>query len=86
MFGKNLLLKQFFGILVLVSWYSVFEVRNSTSSRIDVLESAKDSFINLDQDLLKVVKISGQVESTVQDKITQKWIQIFWLYFLPLKI
>ena len=46
----------------------------------------KDSFINLDQDLLKVVKISGQVESTVQDKITQKWIQIFWLYFLPLKI
>ena len=47
---------------------------------------SKDSFINLDQDLLKVVKISGQVESTVQDKITQKWIQIFWLYFLPLKI
>ena len=25
----------------------------------------KDSFINLDQDLLKVVKISGQVKSTV---------------------
>ena len=34
----------------------------------------KDSFINLDQDLLKVVKIFGQVESTVQVKITQKWI------------
>ena len=47
---------------------------------------SKDSFINLDQDLLKVVKISGQVESTVQDKITQKWIQIFWFYFLSLKI
>ena len=38
------------------------------------LARTKDSFINLDQDLLKVVKISGQVESTVHDKITQKWI------------
>ena len=46
----------------------------------------KDSFINLDQDLLKVVKNSGQVESTVQVKITQKWIWIFWFYFLSLKI
>ena len=36
------------------------------------VRQGKDSFINLDQDLLKVVKISGQVESTVQDKITQK--------------
>ena len=35
---------------------------------------AKDSFINLDQDLIKVVKNFGQVESTVQVKITQKWI------------
>ena len=34
----------------------------------------KDSFINLDQNLWKVIKISGQVESTVQVKITQKWI------------
>ena len=34
------------------------------------LSLAKDSFINLDQDLLKVVKIFGQVESTVQVKIT----------------
>ena len=50
-----------------------------------LLGKTKDSFINLDQDLLKVVKKSGQVESTVQDKITQKWIQILWLYFLPLK-
>ena len=50
------------------------------------LNNAKDSFINLDQDLLKVAKISGQVESTVQVKITQKWIKIFWLYFLSLKI
>ena len=50
------------------------------------LPRIKDSFINLDQDISKAVKISGQVESTVQDKITQKWIQIFWLYFLPLKI
>ena len=38
------------------------------------LSLGKDSFINLDQDLLKVVKISGQVESNVHDKITQKWI------------
>ena len=57
-----------------------------TNEAFQVRSSVKDSFINLDQDLLKVVKISGQVESTVQDKITQKWIQIFWLYFLPLKI
>ena len=34
----------------------------------------KDSFINLDKDLLKVVKFFGQVEFTVQDEITQKWI------------
>ena len=29
------------------------------------LHTAKDSFIYLDQDILKVVKIFGQVESTV---------------------
>ena len=32
------------------------------------------------QDLLKVVKNFGQVESTIQVRIAQKWIQIFWLY------
>ena len=34
--------------------------------------TVKDSLINLDQNLLKVVKIFGQVESTVQVKITEK--------------
>ena len=32
---------------------------------MQAMRKSKDSFINLDQDLLKVVKIFGQVESTV---------------------
>ena len=42
--------------------------------KLCTIACAKDSFINLDQDLIKVVKNFGQVESTVKVKITQKWI------------
>ena len=39
-----------------------------------IVNCAKDSLINLDHDLLEVVKKFGQVESNVQVKITLRWI------------
>ena len=39
-----------------------------------IVNKVKDSFITLDQDILEVVKNFGQIEATVQVRITQKWI------------
>ena len=48
------------------------------------LHGVIDSFINLDQDLIKVVKKFGQVEVTVQG--SKSGFIFFWFYFVSLKI
>ena len=48
------------------------------SAEMFFMSSSKDSSINLDQNLSKVTKIFGQVESTVQVEITQEWIKILF--------
>ena len=48
--------------------------------------STMESFINLDQDLLKVFKIGSYVEAALYILITLKRTEKYWLYFLSLKI